>query len=145
MIKNQLQKLIEDAAESLGYSIYESSIYLKGVNTVLTVKIDNLGVVSHSDCEAYSRELSRRIDASETVTRYSIEVSSPGLDRKLRSMDEFARFTGLQVKVVYRLGEGGRAAKGLLVSAGGGMITVEEDGKMIDISIDDVIAANLDF
>ena len=62
---------------------------------------DRLAGVTHGDCEAFSRDFGTVLDVEELVpgAEYTLEVSSPGLDRKLHSLDDYRRFTGLLAKV----------------------------------------------
>ena len=62
---------------------------------------DRLAGVTHVDCEAFSRDFGTVLDVEDPIpgTEYTLEVSSPGLDRKLYSLDDYRRFTGLLAKV----------------------------------------------
>jgi ribosome maturation factor RimP len=145
MIKEQLQKIFEDTAGRLGYQIYDFSIYLKGENSVFTIKIDHLNGISHSDCEIYSRELSTALDAAEFLPNYSIEVSSPGLNRRIRNIDEFRRFNGAPVKIVFN--DNGRAVtvKGTYSISEDGFVRLKEGAREYNIAVTDITSANLDY
>ena len=142
--KKEYEALIQTAAGNLGYAVYEMSVRLKGENSKIAVKIDKSGVISHEDCESFSRELSRLLDEKGTLENYSLEISSPGLDRKLVSREEFIRFTGSPVKVVYE-DNGGKCAKGELLSADENAICVLSDGRRVEIAYSAVKRANLDY
>ena len=145
MVKEKIDQLIEASASNLGYWIYESSVYLKGENSKVTVKIDKAEGISHNDCEVYSRELSRMIDEEGVLKNYSIEVSSPGFKRKVRGIEEFERFTGSPVKIICEIdGERG-AIKGKIKSVEGDTILIISENKEIKISCENIISANLDF
>jgi ribosome maturation factor RimP len=62
---------------------------------------DRLAGVTHSDCEVFSRDFGTVLDVEDLVpgAEYTLEVSSPGLDRKLHSLDDYRRFTGMLAKV----------------------------------------------
>jgi ribosome maturation factor RimP len=72
-----------------------------GKARMLRVFIDKAGGVTHADCEAVSRELGTILDVEDAVPggSYTLEVSSPGLDRKLNRPEDFARFVGRRVKL----------------------------------------------
>ena len=142
--KKQCEEIIESAAASLGYSIYEKIIRLKGENSKICVKIDKPGVISVEDCECYTRELSRLLDEKGSPSNYTLEISSPGLDRDLSGKDDFIRFTGSPVKVIYE-DNGGKCAKGELLSAGDESMVVLTDGRKVEISYGAVKRANLDY
>lgn len=75
-----------------------------GKARMLRLFIDKPGGVTHDDCEAVSREVGTILDVEDAVPggSYTLEVSSPGLDRKLTRADEFARFVGSKVKLTTR-------------------------------------------
>ena len=75
-----------------------------GKARVLRVFIDKPGGVTHADCEAVSREVGTILDVEDAVPggSYTLEVSSPGLDRKLTRPEEFSRFVGSRVKLTTR-------------------------------------------
>jgi ribosome maturation factor RimP len=142
--KKEYEDLIETAAEMLGFSVYEKSIRLKGENSSISVKIDKMGVISVEDCERYSRELSRLLDENGSLPNFSLEISSPGLDRKLSNKDDFVRFVNAPVKVVYD-DNGGKCAKGKLLTADENSIVVLSDGREVSIIYGAITRAHLDY
>lgn len=109
------------------------------------------GGVTLGDCEAVSREASAVLDSFDFGDRrYTLEVSSPGLDRQLYGPRDFERFTGRLVKVSYRVAETGakRTLVGKLTAfraAGGGEIEVVEQqrGEVATIAVDQIKVARL--
>lgn len=98
MSKGDIEHLIEETAVECGFIVYDCSVDVRGVNTKITVKIDSLNGIGHSECEAYSMKLAPKLEA---LPFYSLEVSSPGLNRELRCRDDFNRFAGAPVKIVF--------------------------------------------
>lgn len=145
MSKERISRLIEETAARLGYMVYESGVLVKGMNSVITVKIDSLAGISHLDCEKFSKELSGRLDDVDVLPNYSLEVSSPGLKRLLRNGGEFARFPGAPVKVVYDEGPDRKVAKGTIKSVSDGAVTVSSETGEITITYGAIINANLDY
>jgi len=142
--KKEYEDIVETAAANLGFSVYEKSIRLKGDNSRIIVKIDALTPISHDDCAKYSRELSRILDEKGTLPNYVLEISSPGLDRKLLTKEEYKRFAGSPVKVIYE-DNGGKCAKGNMLSAGDDAIIVLSDGREITIQYSAIKSAHLDY
>ncbi len=106
--------------------------------------------VNLDDCADVSRDVSTALDAIDDVmpAAYSLEVSSPGLDRPLHGAKDFARFAGALVKVKLKkpAADGQRLLRGTLLDvADVGCIAVLVDGKRLDASIEDVAEANLVF
>jgi ribosome maturation factor RimP len=145
MLKDDIIKIINKAAENSGYSIYESSVYLSGVHTKLTVKIDGEKPVSHNDCENYSRELALLLDESGNLPDYSLEISSPGLNRRLSKIEEFIKYKTAPVKVIYSFNGEQRVAKGILSEINENEIEISEEKNKIVISHKDIVNANLDY
>ena len=143
--KKEYEEIVVQAASLLGFTVYEHSVRLKGVNSKIQVKIDGNTPVTHGDCERYSRELSRLLDEKGTLPNYMLEISSPGLKRRISTQDEFLRFKGSPVKVIYNEQGTGRVAKGTLVELSDAEITVKEGKKDIVIPFGAIKSANLDY
>ena len=98
------------AASTYGLEVFDVQYRREAGGMVLRVQIDRPGPaataeesVSVDDCAKVSRDLSALLDVEEIVpTSYILEVSSPGLDRPLRSIEDFRRFAGRQAKIVVR-------------------------------------------
>ena len=105
--------------------------------------------VNLDDCANASRDISTALDAIDELLpdAYSLEVSSPGLDRPLRGAADFARFEGALVKVKLRVSaaDGQRVLRGKLASASDGEIAVVVDGKRLAAKLEDVSEAQLVF
>lgn len=143
--RSKIEELIEGVAADLGFMIYESAVLVKGANSRVTVSIDHLKGITHNDCEAFSRELIRRLDEAAILPNYSLEVSSPGLTRKLRTPVEFARFAGSKAKVIYER-EGQRTfCKGVLEGMEDNTAVMRDEGGEVRIPLDSVVSAHLEF
>jgi ribosome maturation factor RimP len=111
--------------------------------------VEQGGGVTLEDCVEVSRDASAVLDLDEDLIphHYNLEVSSPGLDRPLRSPAEFARFTGkiVRVKLARPAPDGQKVLRGPLARAAEGMVAVLVDGKLIEVPLTDVAEANLVF
>jgi ribosome maturation factor RimP len=106
------------------------------------------GGVTLVDCSEVSRDASAVLDVADLIPHhYNLEVSSPGLDRKLRTEAEFARFMGKTVKVKLKTAapDGQKLLRGHLESAPPGRVAVLVDGKRIEVAFDSVEDAHLVF
>jgi len=101
--------------------------------------------VSHTDCERVSRDVSAALDVADLIPHaYELEVSSPGLDRPLRRLGDFARFAGHEAKIRMTEGvEGRRNFSGQLVGTEDGLVKIECDGRTYHLPIGDIAKANL--
>ncbi len=150
MVKEEITEIIHKTASELGYSVYEMSIYLKGENSKINVKIDNVHAISHEDCERFSKELSYNLDNSSILPNYMLEVSSPGLNRKLRSMDELKRFIESPVKITYDKESMNETIQGTLIAVDEKdkkLAVKVKEGKniILNIAYESIIHANLDY
>jgi len=127
----ELTKLIEPAIEQLGYELSDLELHVGGSDGVVRVFIDKPEGVDLTDCEIVSRQLSAVLDVEDPLPgHYRLEVSSPGLDRRLTKPEHFRRFTGetIRVKLRYPV-DGRRNFRGALRAADDEKIEVEVDGE----------------
>ena len=109
-VVEKVRTIAERVATGYGLEIFDVQFRREAPGMVLRVRIDRPGPastadesVSVHDCANVSRDLSAIFDVEEVVpTAYTLEVSSPGLDRPLRRPDDYRRFTGRLAKVVMR-------------------------------------------
>ena len=101
--------------------------------------------VGIEDCEAVSREVSAQLDVEDPISgNYTLEVSSPGLDRPLFTPAHFSRFLGQSAKVVLKLPQDGRRRlQGGILEVAGDSITFDVDGDRFTVSADNVEKARL--
>jgi ribosome maturation factor RimP len=99
----KINEIAERVAQSEGIEIVEIDLKGGGKHQVLLVVIDKPAGVTHSDCEFISREVGTVLDAEDVIKgTYSLEVSSPGVERKLLKWRDWERFVGKKAKVVLR-------------------------------------------
>src|SRR5215469_15640495 len=98
---DHIRSIAERVAESLGLEVVEIELRGGGKSRMLRIFIDKPGSITHDDCANLSREVSTILDVEDAVPggSYVLEVSSPGLDRKLFRPTDFARFQGSRVKL----------------------------------------------
>ncbi len=131
MTGDELATLLEPTVVRLGYELSDLEVRLGGKGGLVRVFIDKPEGVGLADCERVSEAVSALLDVEDPVPgHYDLEVSSPGLDRKLTKIEHFQRFTGETVKIKTRFPiEGRRRFRGRLVSADEDRILVEVDGE----------------
>ncbi len=110
---DRVQQIAERVARSSGLEVVDVEISGSGKHRMLRVYIDRPGAaaaanrpdgVTHEDCSNFSREFGTIVDVEDAVPggSYLLEVSSPGLDRKLTKASDFERFRGQRVKLMTR-------------------------------------------
>jgi ribosome maturation factor RimP len=127
---DKVREIADRVAHSSGLVVWDIELKGSGANRTLRIFIDRPEGVTHEDCAAYSREAATIFDVEDAVPggAYVLEVSSPGLDRKLFKPEHFARFTGSLIKFGTRdLVNGNRQFEGRLVGFSEGQLTVDLD------------------
>src|SRR5262245_39272183 len=141
-------------AAGYGLELYDVQFRREASGMVVRVQIDRPGPsataeesVSVDDCARVSRDLSAVLDVEDIVpTAYTLEVSSPGLDRPLKGSRDFERFIGRRAKIVVRERVDGQGYfKGRLAGMDGDAVLVEgEDGRVHRVGLDAITRANLE-
>jgi ribosome maturation factor RimP len=131
MTRDQIAELLEPSIARLGYELSDLEVKVGGKQGVLRLFIDKPDGIGLDDCEKVSRAVSALLDVEDPLPgHYDLEVSSPGLDRRLTKVEHFQRFTGEIVKVQMRFPIAGRRRfRGTLVASDDESIVVEVDGE----------------
>ena len=132
LVLDKVREIAERVAASSGLEVVEVELRGGGKSRMLRITIDKPSGVTHEDCANLSREVDTILDVEDVVSggSYLLEVSSPGLDRKLSRPADFERFTGSLVKLTTREPVGGnRHLEGRLQEYRDGRITIELGGK----------------
>ena len=155
---DKVREIAERVAASSGLELVEVELHGGGKSRMLRIFIDKPGGVTHEDCSSFSREVGTIFDVEDAVPggSYLLEVSSPGLDRKLLKPDDYERFTGSLVKLMTREPiNGNRHFEGRLKEFRDGRLVVEltgkrkkknegaEPGSSIEVDLANVEKANL--
>jgi ribosome maturation factor RimP len=143
--REELTKMLEPAVEAMGFELADVEVNLGHGRGVLRLFIDSAEGIDLDDCEAVSHQVSGLLDVEDPIAvDYRLEVSSPGLDRKLVKPEHFDRFVGRQIKTrLNRLIDGHRRIKGKLLARDGETVLVQADGETIEISLADIDVARL--
>ena len=145
MTGDELRALLEPTIERLGYELVDLEVRLGSGSGLVRVFIDKPAGIDLDDCEKVSLAVSALLDVEDPVPgNYNLEVSSPGLDRKLTKPAHFQRFAGETVKVQMRFPiEGRRRFRGTLVSSDEENIVVEVDGESFSLPLKTIDTARL--
>jgi ribosome maturation factor RimP len=145
MTGEELTRLLEPTIEQLGYELADLELRLAGRDSVVRVFIDKPEGVGLEDCETVSRQVSAVLDVEDPVPgHYVLEVSSPGLDRKLTKPAHYQRYVGDDIRVQLRFPiEGRRKFRGKLLTANEQTIQMEVDGLAHELPIATIETARL--
>ncbi len=147
----QISALLAPTVEALGLQLLGIEYLPAPGGSVVRLYIDvpeaeaDARHVGIEECEAVSREVSAQLDVEDPIQgNYTLEVSSPGVDRPLFDAAQFARFAGERAKVGLKLPQDGRRRlTGTIVSVAGGTIVFDVDGQPIEVSVDNIDKARL--
>ena len=137
--------MLEPTIERLGYELTDIELKLGGRSGLLRIYIDKDDGVDIDDCEVVSHQVSAILDVEDPIPgNYTLEVSSPGLDRTLTKPAHFRRFMGEDIKVKLRFPlDGRRNFRGSLKSADDEVIEVEVDGESFRLPLSTIESARL--
>lgn len=147
-VAGQIERLLDPILRSMGLSLWDMEFKKEGPHWLLRIYIDrDQGGVSLDDCEAVSRDLGTTLDVEDIIPHaYTLEVSSPGLDRSLTKPEHFVKCSGSMVKIrTFQAVEGQKAFRGKLLGIRDDIVTVElEGGKNLDIELSVIAKASLE-
>jgi ribosome maturation factor RimP len=136
--------VIEQTVTGMGYEFVDLELVNRGrFVRVYIDKPSQVGGVNADDCEAVSKQLSRVFEV-ENIDYDRLEISSPGLDRKLKKPADFVRFGGQIAQLRLRVPqEGRRNLTGILREMRDGSLGIEVEGKMVTVALDNLEKARL--
>lgn len=145
-IAEKVENLIMPNVSELGLELVDVEYIQDGAYFFLRVYVEKLeGDVSLEDCAALSNAIEDRVDAV-IEDKFFLEVSSPGLERPLKKIADYERFKGSKVKLLLKSKiEDTRNISGYLVKAENGIIYLDIDGLIHEISFEEIKKANLVF
>ena len=145
MTREALIALLEPEVVALGYELVDLEFRPSGKEGLLRLYIDGPDGVNLDDCERVSHQVSALLDVEDPIPgHYSLEVSSPGLDRVLRTAEHFRRFAGNRVKLQLAEGvEGRRRFTGTLLGLEQDEVLLEVDGENLRLPLSGVEKARL--
>jgi ribosome maturation factor RimP len=142
--KQGLIELLEPTLRSLGYELVDLDSHA-GPNGLLRLYIDSDAGITLSDCEFVSAQIGAFLDVEDPLPgSYSLEVSSPGLDRRLRTAAHFERFAGERAKVsLKRALDGRRRMTGTIGPVEDGSVVIDVDGEAVRLELSEIAEARL--
>ncbi len=146
-IQQQLVEMFAPTVSALGYELLGIEYISQGKHSVIRIFIDSDNGINLDDCQKVSRQVSGILDVEDPITgEYSLEVSSPGTERPLFTLEHYVQFTGQPVFLrFYGMIEKRRKLKGHIVSVEESKITISELDTELEfvIDFDDIDKAHL--
>lgn len=142
----RIEDMIAAPLENLGYEVVRVQITGSQRQTlqVMAERLDGVPIVVE-DCATISRTLSALFDVEDPITgAYTLEVSSPGLDRPLTRPKDFERFAGLEARIeLRRLIDNRRRFRGKLAGLDGDTVRIDVDGTVVELPFAEIDRAKL--
>lgn len=141
-----LEQMVSPVVTALGCEFWGLEYLTQGRYTTVRIFIDGPKGVSLDDCERVSRQVSAVFDVEDPIDgEYTLEVSSPGMDRPLYSEAQYLRYIGETISVRLRIARDGRRRfKGVITKVESGDVFLQVDGKEVQLSIDVIDKANVE-
>jgi ribosome maturation factor RimP len=144
---DRVRQLVRQVIEGQGYEVVDVEFKGTGKSSVLRIFIDKADGISHRDCELVSEQVGTVLDVEDLIqSSYTLEVSSPGLDRKLVKESDYTRFDGKLARIQTRIPlNQQKVFRGRLQGLYGGKVRLElQKGDLLDIPLDVIQEARLE-
>ena len=145
MSSGKLTFLLQPLVEDLGYEFVGLERSSNPKNLALVIYIDTPDGIAVEDCERVSREAAALLDVEDPIPgQYRLEVSSPGLDRPLFTLEQFGQFIGELAQIsLYAPQDGRRKFKGKILGTDEGHVLIDQDGVEITLALETIAKARL--
>ncbi|WP_408954507.1 ribosome maturation factor RimP [Natroniella sp. ANB-PHB2] len=144
-VERIVMELAEPIVVSQGLELVDVEYNKEGPDWILRVFVDNIDGVSLDDCQQVSRDLSEQLDLKDPIEQsYLLEVSSPGIDRPLKTKQDFKRFSGELVEIsTYAPVNGKKELTGKLLGLEGENVKLSLDGEELSIPFSKIAKTKL--
>lgn len=142
-VQDQLQNIIAPVLDGMGIELVELR-FSRGKYSRLRVYVWEKDGISIGRCSEASRRISDALDQQDVIAgKYTLEVSSPGLDRPLKTIRDFQRHKGDKVKVTWQANDEQEKAKARIIEASENAVDFETKGRPFTLNIDRIISAKI--
>ncbi len=139
----QIRPLIEAKLKELGYELFDLRFFHAGSRSILRITIDSDRAITIDDCEIASNSVSELLDQEDFSSnrKYNLEISSPGIDRPLRSERDFNRIIGHPVTVHLKEGiEGKKKVQGEVLGCENNKLRLKNEHSIVEVSLSDIFS-----
>jgi len=140
-------ELIDTTIQALGLDLWGVELLQQGKYSLLRIYIEREEGVTIEDCEKVSRQVSALLDVEDPIAgEYTLEVSSPGMDRPLFSIEHYLKYVGSEVDLKLRRPiDGRRKFKGQIIKVSGDIVGLLVEGSEYDLEFSDIEKARIVF
>jgi len=142
-----ITELIDTTIQALGLDLWGVELLQQGKYSLLRIYIEREEGVTIEDCEKVSRQVSALMDVEDPIAgEYTLEVSSPGMDRPLFCIEHYSQYVGIEVDLKLRRPlEGRRKFKGQIIKVSGDVVGLLVEGSEYDLEFSDIEKASIVF
>ena len=142
-----ITELIDTTIQALGLDLWGVELLQQGKYSLLRIYIEREEGVTIEDCEKVSRQVSALMDVEDPIAgEYTLEVSSPGMDRPLFCIEHYSQYVGIEVDLKLRRPlDGRRKFKGQIIKVSGGIVGLLVEGFEYDLELSDIEKASIVF
>ena len=146
-IESRVFEVADRIAQDLDLSVVDAEFKKEGKAKVLRIYIDAQNGAGLDECERFSRAFDEEFDKLDIIKEaYMLEISSPGVDRVLKTEREFKHYIGRKVEVkLYKMIDGMKEFDGILTGYDNNTAIVSKDGKEIEIPVSQAVYIKLYF
>lgn len=144
-LERKLEQMLTAPVEALGHELWGIEYIQAGKHSVVRLYIDNEKGIFVDDCADVSRQVSAVLDVEDPIsTEYTLEVSSPGVERPLFNAKQYEAYLGETIKVQVTMPvAGSRNLKGTIIGIEDQMLSLMVEGKELIIALDNIRKSNL--
>lgn len=144
-LEQKLTEMLEPSVEDLGFELVGIEFHSAGNKSVLRIYIDHEDGIFVQNCADVSHQVSAILDVEDPISsEYTLEVSSPGMERPLFKVSQYQEYIGEEVKLQLRMPITNRRKwKGVIAAAEGEIITLEVDGQQESFALSNIQKANI--
>jgi ribosome maturation factor RimP len=145
MKQEEIEALLTPLVNELGYELWGLEYLPQGKHSLLRIYIDCERGINIDDCELVSHQISAILDVEDVIPgHFTLEVSSPGLDRQLFKAEHYQRYLGHEIKLkLYQPLEKKRKIQGVIKKAGNDEITLVDADTEYNVLISNIVKSNL--
>ncbi len=148
VLKDRIAEVARRAAAREGIDLWDVELLGGGAARTLRLYIDKPGGVTHADCELISQQVGAVLDVEDIVPggAYQLEVSSPGVERRLSRPEHYSLCSGKKIRIALRNEAGaGKRIEGIIEGVDNEAVIIGVEGERVRIRLDDIEKANLKF
>ncbi len=145
IFENKIFQLLDSPISKMGYELSGCEYIAQGRNSILRLYVDKEGGINLDDCKEVMTFVNPLLDVEDLIQgKYNLEISSPGENRPLFSIEHFKRYIGREIQVKLAIPRDGRRNfKGELMNVNEKEVTISVDGKDISLELEMIDKANL--